>query len=202
MGHSLAAAVGGGAGRGGAQRLRLIVRYSSERRTTLAILRIEQVSAAEKGLFWRYFQMYLREHSAFTGKTSADGIYDYPWFDHYWREPGRRWPLWAKIGDQVAAIAMVRIDDDNYYELAEFFVAAPFRRQRVGERFAREIFSRFEGNWKLNQVKANQPALRFWRQVLQGIGPYEEAPLIREDKVERVEQRLLIDESSDLSCRE
>lgn len=154
---------------------------------------IELVPAANKAVFARYFQDYLREHAGFTGKTPVDGVFRYPWFDLYWREPDKRWAFWMRKGDDVVAIALVRIDQaDGRYEMAEFYVVDRFRGQGRSDRFTKDVISRFKGSWKLNQVKRNGRAVAFWRRVLGVIGDYEEGPLMREAGIERIEQRFVI----------
>ena len=150
---------------------------------------IELVPLTQKAVFARYFQLYLQEHAMFTGKNPVDGIFRYPWFDLYWQEPGKRWAFWMRTAEDVAAIALVRIDDeDGRYEMAEFFVVDQYRGEGLGDMFAKDIILRFKGRWKLNQVKGNERAVAFWRRVLGDIVPYETVPLICDDGVERVEQ--------------
>lgn len=153
---------------------------------------IELVPASKKGVFARYFQFYLHEHAEFTGKKPRHGLFEYPWLDAYWQEEGQRWPFWAKMAGDIAALALVRLDDDEHYEMSEFFVINQYRGHGLGDRFARDIFFRFKGRWKLNQAKRNKRAIAFWRRVLSGMTDYVEAPLVREDKVERIEQRFVI----------
>ncbi len=154
---------------------------------------IEPVPAAKKEVFRRNFQVYLQEHSAFTGKQPVDGVFEYPWFDLYWREPSLRWPFWARAGDDVAALAFVRLEEeDGCYEMAEFFVVDRYRRQGLGGRFARDIILRFEGPWKVNQARAYAGATAFWRSVIGGIADYTERPLLRDGGIERLEQRFVV----------
>ena len=155
--------------------------------------RIERVPASEKAVFIRYFQFYLYEHAEFTGKKPTDGMFSYPWFDLYWQQQNTRWPFWMRVAGDIVALALIRFDEeDGCYELAEFFVVNQYRGQGLGDRFAKDIILRFNGRWKLNQVKRNERAVAFWRRVLGEIADYAEAPLTREDKVERIEQRFVI----------
>lgn len=154
---------------------------------------IDAVDVSDKGLFAQHFQSYLAEHATFTGKTPRDGVFEYPWFEDYWRDPIRRWPFWMRREDEFVALAFVRLDDsDDHYELAEFFVAKRFRGRGLGDRFAREVMLRFPGAWKLNQVKTNLRAVAFWRRVLGNLSDCREAPLRRDDGIDRIEQRFVI----------
>lgn len=160
---------------------------------------IELVPASEKDVLARYFQFYLYEHAAFTGNKPHDGIFRYRWLDTYWQEPKARWPFWMRTAEDVAAFALVRLDDeDKRYEMAEFFVVNRYRGQGLGDRFAEDVIRRFEGNWQLNQVKKNERATAFWRRVIGDIADYTEAPLMRDDGVKRIGQRFVVGpESSD-----
>ena len=154
---------------------------------------VELVPVAKKPAFARCFQLYLHEHAAFTGRKPVDGIFSYPWFDLYWQEPDKRWAFWMRQGDDIVALAMVRVDEgDGRFELAEFFVIDQYRGQGLGDQFAKNVIRRFEGLWKLNQVKRNERAVAFWRRVLNDIAPYETSPLVRDAGVERIEQRFVI----------
>jgi len=155
--------------------------------------RIEPVHVSDKDILARQLQSYLAEHAVFTGRTPRDGVYEYPWFDDYWRHPGSRWPFWMRCEDSFVALAFVRLDNtDDYYELADFFVADRFRGQGLGDRFAQDVILRFQGKWKLNQVKTNARAIAFWRRVIGNLADYDEAPLQRDDGIDRIEQRFVI----------
>ncbi len=156
-------------------------------------IRIEAVPAARKEILRRHFQDYLREHSVYTGKKPVDGVFEYRWFDLYWQEPHKRWPYWARAGQDVAAVAFVRLDDrDGCHEMADFFVVDRYRRHGLGRRVAVDIILRFKGRWKLNQARNNTGAIAFWRRVIAEIADYDEAPLRLSDGVERVEQRFTV----------
>ena len=155
---------------------------------------IEAVPESAKDVLARYFQFYLYEHAAFAGRPPRDGVFQYRWFDAYWQPDEKRWPFWMRRGDDVAAFAFIRFDDDDkHYEVAEFFVVNRYRGQGHGDRLAQDVIQRFEGAWKLNQVKPNERATAFWRRVIGEIADYTEAPLMRDDGVPRIEQRFVIE---------
>jgi predicted acetyltransferase len=141
--------------------------------------------------FWNYFQDYLAEHSVFIGKMPINGVFEYPWFDFYWTEPGQRWPFWATLGEQIAGLALVRFDEAGWREISRFYVLPSFRRRGVGLHFAHRLLSRFPGQWRLNQACRNATAVAFWYRVLDGFVPYQETSLFRQ--VERVEQPFIIE---------
>ena len=65
---------------------------------------------------------------------------------------------------------------DRDWRLAEFFVAAPFRRRGLGAEAARRVLDAFDGTWQLEVIDGNEPALAFWRRVLATRGPFDEEP--------------------------
>lgn len=154
---------------------------------------IELVPEAEKPVLARYLQFYLYEHAEFEDRKAVDGVFRYRWFDAYWREPDRRWPFWMRTAEDVVAFALVRLDDeDGRYEMAEFFVVNRYRGQGLGDRFARDVLLRFDGEWKVSQVLHNKRAVAFWRRVIGGLGDYREAKWTSEKGVAYVGQRFVI----------
>jgi predicted acetyltransferase len=65
--------------------------------------------------------------------------------------------------------------DDRDWRLAEFFVAAPFRRRGLGRAAASDVLDAHAGSWQLEVVDGNDAALAFWRDVLGRRGPFVEA---------------------------
>ncbi|HEX6763423.1 MAG TPA: GNAT family N-acetyltransferase [Gaiellaceae bacterium] len=119
------------------------------------------------------------------------------WSTHYRLDAGGRWhPSYAddflsrercaaflvRETGAAAGFAWVGGGDfprkrpDRDWRLAEFFVAAPFRRRGLGSEAAHRVLDAFEGAWQLEVVDGNEPALAFWRRVLAARGPFAEEP--------------------------
>lgn len=62
------------------------------------------------------------------------------------------------------------------YNVAEFFVMNVFRRKGIGEVAARRLFALFPGQWEIAVMRANLPAIAFWRSVVASVsnGTFEE----------------------------
>jgi predicted acetyltransferase len=152
------------------------------------------VPLCEKARFWTEFQNYLSELATFTAQTRSSSELAYPWFDHYWADSNCRWPFWGKVNGEIAGLALVRRDEtDHRIEMSEFYVRPSRRRRGVGCDFARRLFHRFPGEWKLSQVQSNAIAVHFWHGVLDGYVRYTECNLVAD--VPRLEQRFAIDEA-------
>jgi predicted acetyltransferase len=50
--------------------------------------------------------------------------------------------------------------------MQEFFVLRKFRRRGVGRRVALDLFARYAGPWRVEQLSGNAPAVLFWRRVI------------------------------------
>ena len=64
------------------------------------------------------------------------------------------------------------------FRLCEFFVLRSLRSRGVGRAAARAVFDHFPGRWEVEEMRRNEPAVRFWRRVLGEYtsGAFEEAP--------------------------
>jgi predicted acetyltransferase len=52
------------------------------------------------------------------------------------------------------------------FEVIDFYVAPKYRRQGVGRSAARQVFDRYRGRWQVLELDCNEPAKRFWREVI------------------------------------
>jgi predicted acetyltransferase len=156
-------------------------------------IRIEQVTASERDVLWRYLQFYIYDMSRFTGAQPDDGVFPYRQFDSYWREGERRSAWWAKVGGEIVGFALVRFDSGECCrEVAEFFIVNRWRRRGVGLSFARQLLLRAPGPWRLHELANNTGAIAFWRRVLGGFAPFTEASLTYPDGIARIEQRFVV----------
>jgi predicted acetyltransferase len=90
----------------------------------------------------------------------------YRWFDDYWTDPART-PLVIWSADNVAGFCLLR-ETDRCWQIAEFYVAPRYRRQRIGAAAVEQIVARCWADRKhplieANTLPSNAPALAFWR---------------------------------------
>lgn len=124
-------------------------------------------------------QLYLYDFTEFTDVTrDNDGLFSYPYLDHYWREPDRYPFLIAKAGEP-AGFALVRsvldpATNKSAFELAEFFVLRMFRGQKVGHEAVQLLCDLLPGNWIVKVLGTNLPAYHFWQSALEHFNPTHE----------------------------
>lgn len=149
------------------------------------MISIQEVEYEQKSILRNLLKLYKYDFSEFDPEDdlNANGLYEYKYLDHYWTEDGR-YPFFIKFDDKLAGFALVRMLgtelNQNIYSVAEFFVMKKYRKQKVGQTVAQELFNRFRGIWKVAQIEANQPAQDFWRKTIDRYtdGNYQE---IREE---------------------
>jgi predicted acetyltransferase len=97
-------------------------------------VRVELAPASLKQALRRLLTDYLDEFAALEGvpprPRDPDGHASYHWFDQYWSVPART-PLAIWLDDDLAGFCLLR-SMDGRWQISEFYVAPPFRRQGVG----------------------------------------------------------------------
>jgi predicted acetyltransferase len=144
---------------------------------------IEQVAISEKSVLRNLLELYLYDFSEYDGAdVNIHGLYQYEYLDVYWTEHGRH-PFFLKVGGNPAGFALVReleAGPPPLYSMAEFFVMRKYRRQKIGETFAKDLFNRFPGRWSVAQEENNLPSQKFWRKVINDYteGQFEEVEMV------------------------
>jgi predicted acetyltransferase len=122
---------------------------------------------SDKGVLRRLVELYCYDFSEFDGQDlDAHGTYGYRYLDHFWTDDDR-FPFLFRVAEAWAGFALVRAGPPH--SIAEFFVLRKYRRAGVGSRAARELFTRFPGEWEVHELHANVDATPFWRAAI----PYE-----------------------------
>ncbi len=96
-----------------------------------------------------------------------DWLYDADDFGTYWQDGNHAFLITAD--DQIAGFCLI-----DHYEIApgidwnmgQFFVLGPHTGRGVGRQAATAAFARFPGRWQVTQVPGNDPAIAFWRRVI------------------------------------
>jgi len=106
------------------------------------------------------------EFSAIDGQDiGPDGEYGYPYLDHYWGgEADDRAAFLFHVDGQLAGFALVR--RGKPHRVAEFLVLPKYRRHGLGAEAARQVLSRFHGEWVTHEVPGNEGAAAFWRRAI------------------------------------
>jgi len=88
----------------------------------------------------------------------------------------RNSPYVIRVDGELAGFAGVKREVRNEYLVQEFFILRKFRRKGIGRNVASQLFDKFPGMWKVQQLVQNSPAIGFWREVVRDYteGHYDE----------------------------
>lgn len=91
---------------------------------------------------------------------------------NWWiRDTCELWVIWADgkpAGFAVVSVGPTHLPADikTDFELVDFYVAPKYRRQKIGQAAARQIFDGKRGVWTLFELRENAAALAFWHGFL------------------------------------
>jgi predicted acetyltransferase len=146
------------------------------------------IPVSDKAILWNLMQAYMAELMPFGNFGPVDGVFEYEWFELYWREPDR-FPFWAIADGKCAAFALVH--RERRTEMAEFYTFPEYRRSGVGIDFARQLLKRFPGPWEISQYRSHQAAVAFWHRVIAHY-PFSERVYVGGQGKERLEQTFVV----------
>lgn len=111
---------------------------------------------SDKSVLFNLMQLYTYELSKYSDETAEielneHGLYNIKYFDYFWIEKDR-FPFILKYENELVGFVLVRFNEDNMYEISEFFVLPKFRRTKAGTFMANEVFKKFKGNWEIRTL--------------------------------------------------
>ncbi len=138
-------------------------------------IELEPVSRFRQATFRNLWQLYLYDFSRFKlWPIPEDGRWPEDDLDGLWTLPSRH-PFFIRVEGRLAGFAVMDERETspltgaaNVRELSELFVIPAFRRKRVGEGAALQLFQRFPGPWEMRVMAENEEVMPFWRQLVRG----------------------------------
>lgn len=133
-------------------------------------LEISEAGAAHIPAVDNLLQLYIYDYTDFMDwDVEADGRYTLDDLDGRLTIPGRS--VFLLHGDgALAGFAIVDQPQEPHADydadMKEFFIMRRFRRQGMGAWFAQQVFERFPGRWRVEQLPENKTAIAFWRSVI------------------------------------
>ncbi len=116
-------------------------------------------------------ELYAHDFSEFIDlKLGADGRFGYRRLPLYWKESDR-YPFLIMVNGHLAGFVFVCrgseiSDDQDIWDMAEFFVVRSYRRLGIGMRVAHEIWKQFPGRWEVRVTGRNPNAKKFWGRAI------------------------------------
>ncbi|MFO1547563.1 GNAT family N-acetyltransferase [Lactiplantibacillus plantarum] len=129
---------------------------------------LKEIDQTEETTIQHLYQLYQYEFSKYVSSLAVDSQGKFKLADmrKYWSD-GKYHAFLILANDKIAGFAMIREEEKNMPNFVEqFFVLQYFSGQGIGKAAAKQIFSKFSGNWQVLQIKNNYPAQAFWRSVI------------------------------------
>ena len=116
-------------------------------------------------------QLYTYELSFYEDETTNfslldNGLYTLSKYTKLYWEEDNRYPYILKCNDEIAGFVLVRLNEDGYYEISEFFVLNKYRKMGAGKYMANQVFEKYHGKWEIRTLLKNERAQNFWRNVI------------------------------------
>ncbi len=141
-------------------------------RTTSAVdVEIIPALPEQEPILANMLELYAYDFSEFIDlKLGADGRFGYKYLPLYWKE-SNRYPFLVMANGHFAGFVFVRrgseiSNDEDVWDMAEFFILRGFRRLGLGMRVAREIWGNFPGKWEVRVIDRNHKAKDFWARAI------------------------------------
>lgn len=133
----------------------------------------ELIDAKENGkeIICNLMQLYTYELSFYEDETTNfnmkdNGLYSMSKYIDMYFTDNDRYPFILKVNNNLAGFALVRFNEENMYEIGEFFVLNKYRRNKIGKFMAKKVFEKYQGNWEVRTLLKNKRAQEFWKNVI------------------------------------
>lgn len=139
----------------------------------------------------RFYVYELSRYCGFISKywvIPKNGLYKYHDLKKYFKDINKKAYLIKMQDEELVGFVLLNKDatsKDIDWNIGEFFILAKFQGKGIGQKVAKDIFSKHPGKWEVLVMPENKPALPFWRKVISSItdGNYvEELKTIDYDK--------------------
>lgn len=133
--------------------------------------KLDDAKESDKQTIFNLFQLYIYELSFYEDDVvkfniEDNGLYKISkYVPLYWKEENRH-PYILKCDNKLAGFVFIRFNEENMYEVGEFFVLNKYRKMGAGKYMAFEMFNKYKGNWEIRTLIKNERAQSFWRNVI------------------------------------
>ncbi len=130
-----------------------------------------EIKESDKDIILNLMQLYTYELSFYEDETTNFNMMDNGLFamskyiDMYWTKENRH-PYVLKCDDKLAGFVLIRFNEDNMYEVSEFFILNKYRHIGAGKFMANKVFNKYKGSWEVRTLLKNERAQNFWRSII------------------------------------
>jgi len=128
---------------------------------------LENVESSKKDILYRLLEYALYELSEHNfNEMNQEAIFEYKYFDAYFTSNNRD-AFFIKEPETNKLLGFVMVNtylqkSESGHSIAEFLIIPKYRRNKIGERVAENIFDMYKGNWEVSPSLNNDKAYKFW----------------------------------------
>jgi predicted acetyltransferase len=136
-----------------------------------ADIQLELALCEQSPILANLLELYAHDFSQFQPlDIGLDGRFGYKSLPLYWSESNRH-PFLIRFDGKLAGFALVKrgseiSDNQDVWDMAEFFVLRGCRRRRIETLAAQEVWRRFPGFWEVRVMQSNPSATFFWKRAI------------------------------------
>lgn len=138
-------------------------------RNKMTELNIQVIHAEveQKPIIAQLYELYTYEMTDLADfDIGNDGFYRYKELPLYWTDANKH-PYLVWVNKKLAGFILVQqgspIDEDeNIWDIAEFFIMRKFRKKGIGQLAMQYILEIYKGRWQVRVWDNNPVALAFW----------------------------------------
>ena len=135
------------------------------------MVELARATAGERDALTRLMQFYIYDFTELLAPEKIPELLEsgefgpYPGLDAYWTDPDRSaWTI--RVGGKLAGFALLNkhahLGLPVDHNMAEFFIARPFRRRGAARAAFHELLRMHPGQWEVAIGAYNKPAQVFW----------------------------------------
>ena len=134
------------------------------------MIHLVSVTKENKHILQNLYQFYYYDFSQYTKEElNNDGLYDVS-MEYYWEDD--RWnPYFIYSDDKIVGFLIILFENydvapDPTHVIYDFMILNKYRRNGFGKEAAMKAFDLFKANWAVAQMRSNEAAILFWRNVI------------------------------------
>lgn len=133
-------------------------------------INLKKIEVSSRYILENLFTYYIYDMSQYMGwDPNSDGQYTFipSTLDSYWLD--RNYVAYfIYVDDALAGFALIRPypTRPDRLDVEQFFVLRKYKGQGIGKKAFEEILNIHPGKWQIRVLKENEPALAFWKSVV------------------------------------
>lgn len=132
---------------------------------------IKKADFGDQAILKNMYAFYLHDLSRYTNALDIndDGTYEFDAFGLIWEKEGMEPYFIIADGRLAGFFLLLRAPflEKADYCVNDLFIYNAFRRKKAAESAIKLLFNGFKGTYYIEQLKQNDPAVRFWKKIYQ-----------------------------------